>query len=123
MRLRVAFFSSMPFGAFKSNSCQIVLAHALDLETAVNFDRHTSVVAPYCTCLGCSKCEIRPWVESSGFKGGGKSSEIACRMAIENKIYLAMVVSGERQHSASGREDAGEQATKVSWVWGVGKGI
>ena len=35
-----------------------------------------------------------------------------------------MVVSGERQHSASGREDAGEQATKVSWVWGVwGRGF
>ena len=44
-------------------------------------------------------------------------------MAIENKIYLAMVASGERQHLASGREDAEEQATKVSWVWGVGKGI
>ena len=31
-----------------------------------------------------------------------------------------MVVSGERQHSASGREDTGEQDVKVSWV---GKGI
>ena len=34
-----------------------------------------------------------------------------------------MVISGDRQHSASRREDAGEQAAKVSWVGGVGKGI
>ena len=35
--------------------------------------------------LGGFKCEIRPWVESSGFEGGRKSSEIAFRMAIEMK--------------------------------------
>ena len=34
-----------------------------------------------------------------------------------------MVISGDRQHSASRREDAGEQAAKVSWVGWVGKGI
>jgi len=44
-------------------------------------------------------------------------------MAIEMKTCLAMVISGDRQHSASRREDAGEQAAKVSWVGGVGKGI
>ena len=66
--------------------------------------------------LGGSKCKIRPWVESSGFEGGRKSSEIAFRMAIEMKTCLAMVISGDRQHSASRREDAGEQAAKVSWV-------
>ena len=38
-------------------------------------------------------------------------------MAIENKIYLAMVVSGERQHSASGREGAEGKAAKFSWVF------
>ena len=43
-------------------------------------------------------------------------------MAIEMKTCLAMVISGDRQHSASRREDAGEQATKVSWVWGGGEG-
>ena len=44
-------------------------------------------------------------------------------MAIEMKTCLAMVISGDRQHSASRREDAGEQAAKVSWVGWVGKGI
>ena len=39
------------------------------------------------------------------------------------KTCLAMVISGDRQHSASRREDAGEQAAKVSWVGWVGKGI
>ena len=34
-----------------------------------------------------------------------------------------MVILGDRQHSASRREDAGEQAAKVSWVGWVGKGI
>ena len=44
-------------------------------------------------------------------------------MAIEMKTCLAMVILGDRQHSASRREDAGEQAAKVSWVGWVGKGI
>ena len=46
--------------------------------------------------LGGFKCEIRPWVESSGFEGGRKSSEIAFRMAIEMKTCLAMVISEDR---------------------------
>ena len=69
VRLRVAFFSSMPFGAFKSNSCQIVLAHALDLETAVNFDRHTSVVAPYCTCWDAPSAKSDPGSSQAASRG------------------------------------------------------
>ena len=44
--------------------------------------------------LGGSKCKIRPWVESSGFEGGRKSSEIAFRMAIEMKTAVLEGMSG-----------------------------
>ena len=30
----------------------VAVEHVLDLENAVNFDRHTSVLAPYCNCRG-----------------------------------------------------------------------
>ena len=28
----------------------VAVEHVLDLENTVNFDRHTSVLAPYCNC-------------------------------------------------------------------------
>jgi hypothetical protein len=101
----------------------VAVEHVLDLENTVNFDRHTSVLAPYCNCWEAPSAKSDPGSSQAASRGVEKSSEIAFRMAIEMKTCLAMVISGDRQHSASRREDAGEQAAKVSWVGWVGKGI
>ena len=88
----------------------VAVEQVLDLENTVNFDRHTSVLAPYCNCWEAPSAKSDPGSSQAASRGVEKSSEIAFRMAIEMKTCLAMVISGDRQHSASRREDAGERS-------------
>ena len=73
----------------------VAVEHVLDLEKQYRLQLRPPHfrLGSILQLLGGPKCKIRPWVESSGFEGGRKSSEIAFRMAIEMKTCLAMVIS------------------------------
>ena len=58
--LRVAFSSSMPFCVLKKIAQMVAVEHVLDLENTVNFDRHTSVLAPYCNCWEAPSAKSDP---------------------------------------------------------------
>ena len=50
----------------------VAVEHVLDLENTVNFDRHTSVLAPYCNCWEAPSAKSDPGSSQAASRGGVK---------------------------------------------------
>ena len=47
----------------------VAVEHVLDLENTVNFDRHTSVLAPYCNCWEAPSAKSDPGSSQAASRG------------------------------------------------------
>ena len=62
----------------------VAVEHVLDLENTVNFDRHTSVLAPYCRRPRAPGREIKRNLQSEG-----------CRKAVRQQRFTATSKSSQ----------------------------
>ena len=65
----------------------VAVEHVLDLEITVNFDRHTSVLAPYCNCWEAPSAKSDP--------GSSQAAELSSGLLDPNGGHdLGSVVTG-----------------------------